>query len=117
MSRESAAACPLTADEQPLLAIARLVPERSVLDLREASTHVNNPARLAMLHWASCPRCRSAALRGEPDGLCKRGRHLLSRAHSWRARAGGEGGGACPGDTIASARAGRAMHAPAEDRA
>jgi hypothetical protein len=85
MSREQAAACPLAADQLPLLAVARLTPERSLPELLEASTHVGNPARLAMLHWANCPRCTTAALAGEGT-CCTRGARLLERARGWRAR-------------------------------
>jgi hypothetical protein len=56
-------------------------------DLLEASTHVNDPVRLAMLHWASCARCTTATLTGEGT-CCKRGARLLESTRGWRERRG-----------------------------
>jgi hypothetical protein len=79
MSREQAAACPLGTAELPLLELHRLCPERSLPELHAASTRVNDPVRVAMLHSQSCQRCTA-------ETLCKRGINLAAACHRWRAR-------------------------------
>lgn len=71
----------------PVLALARLLPERSVLELRDAIGAVGSPTRQVFLHLAApCEPCTRAALLSEGDG-CRRGARLLERAHGWRSRA------------------------------
>jgi hypothetical protein len=84
MSREQVASCPLAAGELPLLALARLIPETSLLELRAFAGRVGEPVRRAFLHVAQCGTCAPAALRGgEP---CARGARYVERARGWRSR-------------------------------
>jgi hypothetical protein len=80
MTRERPAACPLAGDEVVLLQLNRHVPERSVLELREAAIRVGDPVRLALFHLQQCEICGTA---GE---LCSRGARLVEGAHGWRSR-------------------------------
>lgn len=80
MSREAAARCPLDRDQLALLAMHRLLPERSLPELLTASARVNDPVRLALFHFQQCARCHA----GE---LCERGSDLADVCHAWRPRA------------------------------
>jgi hypothetical protein len=84
MSREQAAACPLTAGELPLLALARLIPETSLLELRAGAGRVCEPVRRAFLHVAQCATCVTAPLRGEAP--CAKGARYVASARGWRPR-------------------------------
>jgi hypothetical protein len=84
MSREQAAACPLGADQFPLLAVARFLPERSLPELL-AAVPLSNPTRRVFRHLADSDACRTQALVGEAQ-CCARGRRLVDAARSWRHR-------------------------------
>lgn len=79
MSREIVASVILSADQLPLLALHRLLPERSLPELLTASGRVNDPAQLALFHVQGCARCGA----GEP---CERGAGLIDGCHAWRLR-------------------------------
>jgi hypothetical protein len=83
--RESPATCPLGADQLALLAMHRLLPERSLPDLLVASARVNDPARAALFHFAQCVTCTAAAFEGT-GALCARGTRLVTTCRGWRAR-------------------------------
>ena len=80
MSREQAAACPLAADQLPLLVLGRHVPERSLPELLSASGRVGDSVRLALFHVRVCDGCSETA-------LCERGARLIDACHGWRERA------------------------------
>jgi hypothetical protein len=80
MSREQIARCPLSADQLPLLALHRHLPQRSLPELLVASERVNDPVRLALFHAQGCAPCSA----GEP---CERGARLMDGCHAWRIRA------------------------------
>lgn len=85
MSRERAAACPLGAAELPLLGLARMIPERSLLELRAEAGRVGSPSRRAFLHLAACETCAG-------ETLCQRGAGYVAQARGWRPRAGAKSG-------------------------
>ena len=70
-----------------LLALARLVPERSLPELIDTATRVGHPTRRAFLHFADCTPCSTQALVGEAH-LCARGARLVTSCRGWRERAG-----------------------------
>lgn len=72
----------------PLLALARLLPEQSVLELRAAVAQPSHPVRRAFLHVADCGQCRREALVGDAH-LCRRAGRLLEAARGWRVRRAG----------------------------
>jgi hypothetical protein len=85
VSRESAATCPLSAGELPLLALARAIPETALLDLRALAARVGDPRRRCFLHLAVCPTCAREVLMGEALS-CAKGARLVSAARGWRSR-------------------------------
>ena len=87
MTREIAAALDLHGAQRALLALHRLLPERSLLELLAAGAQVGDPVRLAMLHLAECPACTVAALVSKGTGhLCARGRRQLAACATPRVR-------------------------------
>lgn len=85
MSREAAATCPLGGEQLALLAMHRLLPERSLVDLVSASPRVNDPARAALAHFAQCATCTAAAFEGT-GVLCAHGARVIAPARGWRHR-------------------------------
>lgn len=83
MSREIVAAAVLGADQFPLLALHRYVPERSLPELLAAAGRVGDPARLACCHFAACDTCAPETLVGT-GALCAGGRRLVETARGWR---------------------------------
>jgi hypothetical protein len=84
MTRELAASLSLDGAQTALLALHRLLPERSLPELIAASAQVGDPVRLAMFHVLECPACTTAALVGDGvSHLCARGRRLLAACHGW----------------------------------
>lgn len=79
MSRESAAACPLSADQLQLLALHRQIHERSLPDLLIASARVNDPVRVALFHLQGCNTCPGSV-------ACERGARLIEACRGWRVR-------------------------------
>jgi hypothetical protein len=68
-----------------LLALARLLPEQSVLELGAAAAQASHPVRRAFLHVADCAQCQREALVGGAS-LCRRAGRVLEPARGWRVR-------------------------------
>jgi hypothetical protein len=68
------------------LAVARLLPEQSVLGLRAAVAQAGHPVRRFFLHVADCAPCQREALVGVAR-LCRHAERLREPARGWRARA------------------------------
>jgi hypothetical protein len=71
-----------------LLALARLLPERAVLELRITAAQPSHPVRRAFLHVADCAHCQREALVGGA-ALCRRAARVLEPARGWRVRRAG----------------------------
>jgi hypothetical protein len=84
MTRELAASLSLDGAQTALLALHRLLPERSLPELIAASAQVGDPVRLAMFHVLECPSCTVAAF--AEGHLCPRGHRLVAACHGWRPR-------------------------------
>jgi hypothetical protein len=82
MSREISAEPVLAAEQTALLALHRLTPERSLLDLLDASSRINDPVRLSLFHIGVCARCATLALSG---GFmpCARGARIMGAGRGW----------------------------------
>jgi hypothetical protein len=83
MSREISAEPVLAAEQTALLALHRLTPERSLLDLLDASSRINDPVRLSLFHIRECATCATQALSGGVQP-CARGARLIGAARGWR---------------------------------
>ena len=86
MSREVLDPTPALGSEAvALLAVARLLPEQSVLGLRVAAAQAGHPVRRFFLHVADCAPCQREALVGVAR-LCPRAERWREPARGWRGR-------------------------------